>query len=193
MFKKIIAIVMLICFAGVSQAGVTLDVSVYGNSIGQDVYIISATSDNSPITSLGLNATSPNGDLGQVHPAGMYTYLQDFNPFFGIADAEVDQDTQGMFLTPADTLLVVSGAIDTIYELDVNFTGFAHFMTREVLQVVLQPGGQGFALIGLVGGGELMEIMPPVTYGPNGSVLGFPEPASLGLMVVGGLALIRRR
>lgn len=200
MMSKIMQVLLfvgLFVFSATAQAGITVAVSVTGNSIGQDVYIVSLTSDIGPVTSLRINVESANGDLGQVHPAGFATPRMDFNPFI-YPPAAVDQDTQAMFATTSDALIIY-GEIDSVYMLDVNFTGvsplpgFAPFESREVLQVVLQPGGEGFATLGVVVGGVEYTLYPEATYGPNGSVLNFPEPGCLGVLVVGGLGLVRRR
>ena len=73
MIKRFIAIVMALGFAAAGQAGVWLDVEVSSNSIGQDLYVISVTSDEGPVTSIGLGVVSAGGDLGQVHPMGIET------------------------------------------------------------------------------------------------------------------------
>ena len=192
MFKNVIAIVMLFGFTATAQAHVWLDVVVSSNSIGQDVYVVTANSDGAPITSWGVNVVSENGDLGQVHPMGFQTGLGDYNPFMAPPTAP-DQDTQMLFSTAADNLLLPIGHIDTVYELNINFTGFQPFTSRGLVQVVLKPGGQGFATIGLVAEGMEHIVFPQTTHGPNGSTLNLPEPTTLALLTFSYITITRRR
>ena len=145
MMRQLLAIVTVLCFAVTVQAAVSLEVAVSQNADGNDVYVITAISDAEPISTLGINVVG-DGNLGQVYPFTLPTHLQDNNVVFPGAGATVDQDTQAMFATVADGLLVVSGFSDTDSLLDVNFTGFEPFQSREVAQVVL-TGGEGVATI----------------------------------------------
>ena len=185
MKKQLLTLVAVLGFAVAAQAGVTLDVAVGVNGIGQDIYTITATSDAGPITTLGINVAGA-GNLGQVHPAGFDTHLEDYN---AVMPGQTDQDTHAMFATAADTLLVVSGSVDTVDVLDVNFTGFAPVLSAEILQVVL-TGGEGVATIGIVVDG-VQTILIPTAQGANSALV--PEPASLSLLAIGGLLAIRRR
>ena len=187
MMKQVLTIVAVLGFAIATQAGVTLDVVVGVNSLGQDIYTITATSDGAPITSLGIDVVGA-GNLGQVHPMAFESHLGDYNPFMAPPTA-VDQDTQAMFSTAADNLLVVAGTIDSADQLNVNFTGFAAFQTRAVAQVVL-TGGEAIATIGAVSDGVEYTTIA-VKQGTNSALV--PEPASLSFLAIGGLLAIRRR
>lgn len=180
-------LVGLLVFSVSAHAGVWLSGVIKYNSIGQDIYTLTANSDGAPITSLGINVVVSSGSsLGQVHPAGLSTELQNFNLFF--APAAVDEDTQAMFATAADNLLVVSGAIDTEYELDVNFTGFEPFTSRAIAQFVVIGEG-AVCTVGVVAGGVEETLRAEYWIWDDQR----PEPASLALLAVGSLAVIRRR
>ena len=193
MIKNIIAILVLASFTATAHAAVWLDVEVSSNSIGQDLYIVTANSDGAPITSMWIEVESEDGDLGQVHPMGFETPMADYNPFMAPPTA-VDQDTQVMFPMTDIMYMVMLHGTDTAYEMEMyDITGFQPYMSLDVLQVVLQPGGSAYATIFLYVEGEGYILHPAATFGPNGSVLNLPEPGSLAVLVVGCVAMIRRR
>ena len=187
MIKKIIAIVMVFSFVSTAQARVWLDVDTHVNSIGQDVYVVTANSDGNPITSIGINVQG-DGNLAQYHPVGFDTLLADYNAFFGAIP--VDHDTQALFSTAADNIcLTMCAGLDTTDELRIGLTGFAPFNTRPIVQIVL-TGGQAVANIGLVVYGQEYSFTP---YAQGTSSTLVPEPASLSLITIACIALSRRR
>ena len=174
---KLLLLVGLITISASVQAGISLDISVSPNSQGNDIYIFTASSDIEPISSVGFYVYG-DGNLGQVHPVGVDTHLQDMNPFIIAIGAQVDQDTQAMFATAADTLLTVATTSDTADLMEVYFTGFTPFQSRDILQVV-SLGGSFDWIIGIVAGGVEYEFVSP-------------EPASLSMLAIASLVLIRR-
>lgn len=176
---------MVFALTNAAQAGVSLDVRTYVNTAGHDVYIVSASSDGPPITSLGVNVQG-DGNLGQYHPAGFDTYLQDYNVFFGAIP--IDYDTQAMFETSINGCLICTG-IDTSNELDINFPGFTPFASRDIVQIVL-TGGEAVAMIGIVSDGQEYTISP---YAQGTISTLVPEPVSLSLYAMAAVTILRRR
>ena len=179
----------LFVFTITAQAGVTLSTTVSINSLGHDIATITATSDDAPITSLGINVVGA-GNISQVHPMAFETPLMDYNPFMAPPTAP-DQDTQALFGTAADNLLVVAGSVDNADMLDVNFTGFQPFMSREVAQVVTN-GGDCVCTVGVVAGGVEYTLIA-TAQGARGGPCSIPEPASLGMLAIASLTMTRRQ
>ena len=190
MMKHVLTIVAVLTFSIAVQAGVTVVATTGTNSAGNDIYTITATSDDALISSLGLNVVG-NGNIGQEYTMlNKATHLDDNNDLIVAFGGNPDTDSQGKFNTIADALLIVAGFSDTDSLYDINFTGFVPFASREVMQIVLTQG-TAVATIGVVAGGVEYSIIP-TAQGPNGTAL-VPEPASLSLLAIGGLLAIRRR
>ena len=187
--------VALACCVSV-QAGVMLDVAVGVNSQGNDIYTVTANSDDAPITSLYVNivgdgniSVDPSGAVmpGFPCPFGDICILPipPFPPFPGPVDAY----TYLLFNVIDDALLVVAGFEATPDLFDVGVTGFAPFQSRAILQIVL-TGGDAVATLGVVAGGVEYSIVP-TAQGSNSALV--PEPVSLTMLAAGSLMLIRRR
>ena len=187
LMQVFLAAVVITGFAGGALAGVSLDVMTYVNSAGNDVYIVSATSDEQPISSLGIKVVG-DGNLAQYHPAGFNTWNQDYNAFFG--PTPIDYDTQAMFATGISGCIICLGT-DTPDMLETNFTGFEPFISRDVVQIVL-TGGDAMATIDVVSDGVQYTLYPQTTYGQT-SILNWPEPASMTMLAIGAATIIRRR
>ena len=173
-------------FTTTAQARVWLDLEMHVNSIGQDVYVFTAKSDDGLITSMGVTVEG-DGNIAQVHPYGNDTYLMDYNAFFG--STPVDHDTQALFATAADNLLVPVGYPDTDSRLNWNGTGFTPFASRDVAQFVL-TGGQAVATIGMVVSGQEYSFNP-TAQGTMSALV--PEPASLMILAAGAGIILKRR
>ena len=171
------------------DAGVTFNGVIRLNSLDQEVYTVTCHSDI-PVSTLGVYVTaSPDSQLGQVHVIGNESPLQDLNRFFPFLGADIDHDTQVMFSTVDDSLLVVPDARDSDQELWVEITGFEPFLTHDIVQVVL------------IGDSFIMEIgtvaVEVETYWSPGLDFQWmdlrPEPASLSLLAAGSITIFRRR
>ena len=188
---KLLLAVGLFAFSVSAHAGITFDVTVAVNSAGNDIYTITANSDSVPITSLGINVVG-DGILGQEYSIlNKATHLTDNNDVLTALGNNPDTDTQALFHTIDDSLLIVAGFSDTAELYDINFTGFEPFTSRAIMQVVL-TSNVATAVIGVVAGGVEYTILPPATYGQV-SALNPPEPASMSLLAIASLTLIRRR
>lgn len=146
---------------------------------GFRTYTMTLSSDMGAISS--LEAEFSGTTIHQVNPLAFSTVFQDNNALFGFVGANPLQDSQFLFHSANETLLVVPGsAVESNSILEAAFTSFDAFVTRNIAQIVA-PIGQAvqYNVLAVVGGQELRT---------QGAFV--PEPSSLALSLCGAIAAL---
>lgn len=169
--------------AGSASAAVTLTVTEAPTTdlAGFTTYTLSLTSDSGNITSLQGDFSGP---LNQINPLGNPSIFNDNNGFFGFVGANDTQDSQFLFNTVSDSLLIATQG-ESATSLEGSFTGFTPFVSGDFAQLVI-PDGQivdfTITTVTAQAGEESFSGTIPI-----------PEPSSLALLGLGGLLVARRR
>ena len=185
--KKIVTIIVVLALATAAQAATvngpaTISYTMAPSGLaGHTIYYVSATSSTTPFEGFDIDVLDVDNELAHVFMGN--TIYQDFN--FAIP-TQILEDTQVMQLSTAVMAVGARTAEDnTMLSATFAFNGGAADPQTgthlDVVQVVL-PDGSGVSYLGLnclVAGQEYL--------------VDFPEPASLVLLGLGGLALLRRR
>ena len=184
-----VAMVALVLVAGSAHAAITWeweDRATDPDLPGYKAVILNVASDADPITSVVVDVTTA---MNQLHPFGqtvtLFTTNNGLFAFDPATDGLVDQDSQILFHEDDDTLLVATKE-ESDTRLFSAFTGTAgslSFMAAPLFRVVVPEQTELVPLENVkacvVSGGEMFCI---------------PEPTTMSLLALGGLAaLIRRR
>jgi len=140
-------------------------------------------------TSVGLISSMDGyfkGPMNQVNPFGTSpTVFQDNNHLFGFdpSAGPVDNDSQFMFHVQNEGILVVTGeTAEGPNVLSTAMTKFAPFASRDAVQLCIANGDLVEYNGAVVADGQLVDY--------RGAI---PEPATLSVLAVAGLALLRKR
>ncbi len=202
----------MLAVAAASQATLTYSLTSAPTNMTNTVAPIPGSPPPVPCTTYQLTFTESDGDwpitfmiligdgatlLNQVNPFGMSTIFADSNGLFPPAGATVDQDSQFPYRANAGpSHQIVSGPASgegaTYMNGDWAFGGArANPLTGPsvfVAQVVI-PTGSSVPFSATVGEYDVSNAFSK-TVNLNGVI---PEPATLSLLALGGLALLRRR
>jgi len=144
---------------------------------------------------IGFNFAAPFGFFGtmnQVNPVGQPTVYQDNNAFIALVSGTPDQDSQ-FKVTSTQGIPVSSVEGPTVLQSAFNFTGSNNGGIAWALAQIARPSAGQVTYTGTLtiqdalGNNRLQQVS---------GTLGVPEPATLsllGLAMVGGLGLVRRR
>ncbi len=154
---------------------------------GFSTYTFNLSSDVAGETFTSLQGDFQGATINQINPFDLATIFQDNNGAITGTGGDVLQDSQFLFNTATDGLLLAGVPSESTSNLAATFTGFPSFESRSIAQVVLLDGIQGTADMTVVLNGQEVTL-PTQTFG-------VPEPGSLLLAAVGaglGLEAIRR-
>lgn len=153
--------------------------------VGYRTYTMTLATDMGNVTS--LEAEFSGTTIRQVNPLGFPTIFQDNNALFTFVGADPLQDSQFLFHSTNESLLIPPGtAQESNSVLKAAFTSFDAFAMRNIAQIVA-PIGQPveYNVLAVVGGQEIRT---------QGAFV--PEPSSLALALCGAaaaLAVVRKR
>lgn len=155
---------------------------------GFNTWTINLATDFDQLSTIDAKFNSPV--MNQVNPLGFPTIFQDNNALFGFVGANVLQDSQFLFNTTTDSLLVVPAPTTSegANKLTGAFTGFSPFVSRNIAQIVIPATAT--ATYNIVG-----VTRDNAEWTAQGSLV-VPEPSSMLLAGIGAataLVVARRR
>lgn len=149
-------------------------------------YTLQLVSDSGDIAAVDFGSSTFGffGPMNQVNPSGAETVFSDFNAFFGVA---VDQDSQ--FLVTSSDVIVVSNPAarsESASDLQAAFDlpPADQVPTFDLAQIVVPNDGVVSYSGNVAAGGQDFLVS---------GALAIPEPGTLALLGLGGLAMATRR
>jgi len=155
---------------------------------GYTTWTVNLSTDFDQLSTIDAKFNSPV--MNQVNPLGFPTIFQDNNALFGFVGANVLQDSQFLFNTTTDSLLVVPAPTTSEgpTKLTSAFTGFSPFVSKNIAQLVIPTANElTYNIVGVT--------RDNTEWSAQGVFTAVPEPSSMLLAGIGGVAalLVARR
>ncbi|MBL9124662.1 MAG: PEP-CTERM sorting domain-containing protein [Planctomycetaceae bacterium] len=155
---------------------------------GYNTWTINLATDFDQLSTIDAKFNSPV--MNQVNPLAFPTIFQDNNALFGFVGANVLQDSQFLFNTTTDSLLVVPAPTTSEgpAKLTSAFTGFSPFVSKNIAQLVIPTANElTYNIVGVT--------RDNTEWSAQGVFTAVPEPSSMLLAGIGGVAalLVARR
>lgn len=143
---------------------------------------------------IGFDATFTADTMNQVNPNGVSTVFNDSNAFFSFVGAEAAQDSQFLFNTGDLTVApATSDENNQLLTSAFSLTGGPGSplasSSIDIAQIVL-PTGTSASFVGEI---VVYDTVNTTQLPATNVTATIPEPGSLALLSIGGLALLRRR
>ncbi len=195
MLRGIVSVAVVLGLSIAAQAAITASVTSQATTglSGYTTYSVTLTTDTDLLASFDI---SFNGSMNQVSPSGNETIFLPENPSIYIAstvDLILERDSH--FLFRESQLTVVGSSSESGTSLAATFAFPAGTndpmmaSSINIAQIVIADGNTveitGVVAVAPFGGSSPVDVTL--------SSFTIPEPASISLLAIGGLALLRRR
>ncbi|MCC6683327.1 MAG: PEP-CTERM sorting domain-containing protein [Phycisphaeraceae bacterium] len=195
MFKTTLAAVTVALVTSYASAAVTISAVLNNAGVtvaGYDHYDVTATSDIIGQLVGGFDITFTAAAMRQVNPAGNPSIFQDANGFFGFVGEAVPNDSQFKYLS-SEVTAPAGVAFESGTQLRAAFVFPAGSpkpgQSITFAQLVVPTGTNSITYAG----GVSIAAAGGLTYAVEGDLLVIPEPASVALLSLGALAVLRRK
>ncbi len=185
MLRGIVSVAIVVCISVAAQAAITTSFtsSPTVGLAGYTTYEVNLTSDSGDMYGFEI---SFDGPMNQINPLGTPSI---FRPDLLFFDTFPELDWDSHFLFYESELIVVPGASESPTHLYGTFA-----FTGASVQVYLGPSVSIAQLV--IADGNTVEMTGAVTVGiteVDFAEFTIPEPATISLLAIGGIAMLRRR